>query len=386
MSDSRQADQAFEAAFSRSLRSRGGKGDGCPEPEILAAFWDRSLASDERTQWETHFAKCARCQEQLAALARLGEGEELAIETTTGFLGWRLDWRWLAPSATLAVVVLAVWAIAPRSVSDPERPVASDTEVAGRVREAPANRARNESLELRERRDAVSAPAPTAAEAQSSTGQLIRTREEAPGRQATAAADQPPVGVREKAVQRDDTAVDELARLEQDSRFGAPGASAAAADASTAAEPERFDTSAPRRLAVESPASRGAARTLIPPFADADATVVILSPNPSILWRLTRPGGIERSTDGGSTWARQLTDADAELTSGSAPSPRVCWVVGRAGVVFRTTNGQTWERVSPPVPTDLAGVQASDEQNATVTTADGTRYRTRDGGRTWNPS
>ncbi len=373
MSDSRQADQAFEAALSRGLQSRGGKGNGCPEPEILAAFWDRSLASDERTQWETHFAQCTRCQEQLAALARMGEAEEPAVETAAGFLGWRLDWRWLAPSATLAIVVLAVWVIAPGSVSDPRRPVTSETEVTGRAQEAPANRARNESVRVLERRDAVSPPAPTTAEAPRGAGQLAGT------------PDQPSVGLRENAVELDDTAVDELARLEQDLRSRAPGASTAA-DASTAAEPERFVPSAQRRLAVKSLASRGATRTSLVPVADADATVVILSPNPSILWRLTRPGGIERSTDGGSTWARQLTDADVELTSGSAPSARVCWAVGRSGVVFRTTNGQTWERVSSPVPTDLAGIQASDEQNATITTADGIRYRTRDGGRTWDAS
>ena len=70
MSDFQRPDDPFEAALARGLQRQGEAVDGCPDPEILAAYWDRSLTSDERTHWDAHFAACARCQAQLAALAR----------------------------------------------------------------------------------------------------------------------------------------------------------------------------------------------------------------------------------------------------------------------------------------------------------------------------
>ena len=79
--------------------------------------------------------------------------------------------------------------------------------------------------------------------------------------------------------------------------------------------------------------------------------------------------------------------APAESTvvrlTGAAPSAAVCWVVGPAGTVLLTTDGRTWRRIEFPDRADLAGVAAADASNATITTADGRVFRTRDGGRSW---
>jgi hypothetical protein len=45
----------------------------CADPEMLAAYYDRSLAEPDRGRLEEHFADCARCQAQLAAIARADE-------------------------------------------------------------------------------------------------------------------------------------------------------------------------------------------------------------------------------------------------------------------------------------------------------------------------
>jgi photosystem II stability/assembly factor-like uncharacterized protein len=58
-------------------------------------------------------------------------------------------------------------------------------------------------------------------------------------------------------------------------------------------------------------------------------------------------------------------------------------VVGRSGTVLLTTDGRQWRRIVFPIATDLAAVQAVDARAATVTAADGRRFRTVDGGVTW---
>ena len=46
-------------------------------------------------------------------------------------------------------------------------------------------------------------------------------------------------------------------------------------------------------------------------------------------------------------------------------------------------DGLTWRRVAFPEAIELVGVRASDASNATVTAADGRRFTTTDGGKSW---
>lgn len=83
----------------------------CPEPGVLAAYFERSLSAGEMAGYETHFAACPRCQEQLAVLARLetAVAPQRAPESAGGF-SWFLNWRWLAP-ALAAAGALALFVI-----------------------------------------------------------------------------------------------------------------------------------------------------------------------------------------------------------------------------------------------------------------------------------
>ena len=378
MPEQRRTDETFESALAKNLRrQQQGAGDDCPDAGWLAAFWDRSLAPEERVRFEAHAAQCTRCQASLAALARTADvGDQRAPETTAHGLAWLLDWRWVTPVATIAVVMLAVWVIEPGSGSPTERPAPAQeaAELANRETRA---RTQNESADSQARRDAISA-APTAAEERSSAQDVSR---DAPN--AEVPADRLRVARRENTIPDADAArPNEIDRLEPQSTAATAATAAARDDVQRQAETERPEAAADQR-AVEAPASRGVAFSEASSVADAGVTVVIASPTASVVWRLPRAGVIEQSTDGGSTWVTQLSDEAFELTAGSAPTASVCWVVGRAGLILRATDGRTWERLPSPGVADFVAIEAADALTATVTASDGTRYRTSDAGETW---
>ena len=154
------------------------------------------------------------------------------------------------------------------------------------------------------------------------------------------------------------------------------GAPAARQAPEAAKEMARKDTSAETALAAPRALMR----------AETVAMPDIVSPDASVRWRIT-PSGVERSTDGGTTWAATPTGVTADLAAGAAPSATVCWLVGKAGVVLVTTDGQSWRRAPFPEATDLSAVHATDATGraASVTTVDGRRFGTSDGGATWTP-
>jgi hypothetical protein len=119
--------------------------------------------------------------------------------------------------------------------------------------------------------------------------------------------------------------------------------------------------------------------------ANARSFVTITAPDSAVLWRASRDGIIQQSTDSGSTWAVQPSGVVADLLAGSAPSDQICWIVGRSGTIVRTTDGgQSWRKVTSPVPGDVTSVFAVGPQQATVTAAyTGKSYKTTDGGQTW---
>jgi len=108
----------------------GGAGN-CPDAEVIAAYAEQALAPDESTEWEGHFATCARCrnilrvlaasvetplaEKEVAQLGKLVSAVRAPVEITAGSAGharpkkisnWPM--RWLAPALGVAAV-LTVW-------------------------------------------------------------------------------------------------------------------------------------------------------------------------------------------------------------------------------------------------------------------------------------
>src|SRR5260221_1322833 len=73
MPDEKTTDKRLDAMIRTSLASGlDASAVECPDPDVLAAFAENTLAPDGRAKWNTHFAGCTICQRQLASLARAG--------------------------------------------------------------------------------------------------------------------------------------------------------------------------------------------------------------------------------------------------------------------------------------------------------------------------
>jgi len=116
--------------------------------------------------------------------------------------------------------------------------------------------------------------------------------------------------------------------------------------------------------------------------------VTIISAADGYAWRVWPGGKIEYSFDGARTWVTQKSGVTTDLTAGSSPSGKVCWVVGKAGTVLLTTDrGSHWKQLASPIKEDLGGVFAEDAKRASVwNTSHSQSFGTNDGGVTWTPN
>lgn len=121
------------------------------------------------------------------------------------------------------------------------------------------------------------------------------------------------------------------------------------------------------------------------PAEERYTETVIPTPDSDVFYRIAGGGFVEISEDGGATWQRQLLNPSAEFTAGSAPEPRICWLVGRSGIVFLTEDGKSWRKLPSPTSEDLVVVLAKSASNATVTANDNQRWSTDDAGKNWHP-
>jgi hypothetical protein len=273
------------------------------------------------------------------------------IEPTTAATAswWRLpSLRWLVPLTAAAAAAAIVWFVVP--VGDRAMNVRQVSQVA-------------ESI-----------PPPGAATAPVGSAPAITT--------APANDGAPPAGpaASSRTLREQDTLRRDNGVAADKKEFQAKDANAAPETPARGAEARAEKAqAADAPVAAAPPAAPAAARVLS--FAASEPVVV--SSNPASRWRILRGGAVQRSADAGSTWEMQNTGVTETLTAGASPSPSVCWLVGPGGIVLLSTDGRSWKRVGFPEALPLVAVRATDQQTATVTTADGREFVTEDGGLTW---
>ena len=381
----------------------------CPGPEILAAYYERSLEAPEVARWELHFSECASCRQQLALLA-VAEGNATPVsgERRAG-AAWIWNWRWLAPLGA-AAAALALWvAIRPAPPRSEVPPSLTEQQITRSVPQTPPQEpesrvvpsARGEGKAVPSRREAdrpakvqtgaVAEGTPASPKGANKVSPL-HTRPSEPAAPALAQekkaeADERPAKAAREARRDEAFLVADASRQQEQKQAVIVGqAPEAARKVEQAESPSPADQRARAPVSAnESVAGRVSAKSTAALYLRevGSEEVVVVSAEPRIRWRLLPDGGVARSEDSAQTWQVQSTPVKVRLVAGSAPSAKVCWLVGPAGTVLRTTDGQKWEKTLAPAEADLVSVVARDALRAKVTAADGRVYLTQDGGRTW---
>jgi hypothetical protein len=381
-------DLAFDRLIARGLdKETDASGRACPDADLLAAWFDRSLSPAEAARVESHAAACKSCQQILADLARSEPQVVRAAPLPAESRPWHWHWRWLVPLATAAVVVV----VAGRTLRAPVRFNSSQeeaqwNETAAKLKPPPPPPAQALGQEARAEAGAPSADvAAPAREARPQPPSPASPAPPAPAPRMAAVpkrADASPAGVgageglpaqaSADAARNAAGAVAENRPMTRETVVPLPSASGGAASRAEPAPPLPPAAAVAQKSAPTMALSEVA---LIPAVAS--------SPSGKTWWRAGRAGSIDRSTDGRRSWQAQQVPAAGRLAAISVVNDTTCWAVGAGGTVVRTVDAAAWQRTASPAAADLVAVQADSDVAATVTTADHATYRTTDGGKTW---
>jgi hypothetical protein len=348
----------------------------CLDAETVAAWMDGVLPADVLAAAEGHAAGCARCQAVLSAMARtappVARGSWWPASPT---------FRFLVP-ATAAATAVALWIAVAPGMKQPEPP-ASSSEF-DRVASVPAPSMA--PLPPSAERPAPPPPPAHLSKKVEENKESVRTRQVA--RETSAANAPEQFEYRRNRAEGAKLKDESLAATPKSADATIPPAAAKSLPAAPVASPAPPPSAASLPLGNAAAAPRADATSPISQSAGFRAARTLLteiaSPHPESRWRAGAGGVVHRSTDGGLTWTRQQTGTTANFTAGSSPARDVCWLVGRAGTVLLSVDGTTWQARSFPETADLVAVQAADARTATVTTSDGRRFSTTDGGATWS--
>ncbi len=398
----------------------------CPAAEAIAAYHERALAPDEIALWEGHFATCANCRQALVALRASDEAQpdEKHLEHSAESVAapgtrpvtvltrrepMHRRARWVAPAIGIAAVLVIWFAMRPPSGLF-KRP--AQTVI---VAEGPKS--------LPENFPAGYAPLPSpAADARNAidkgvaaggeTGRAARidghiatesaeVSQENEKKQPAEEPDQergnasaavpalaPPVPPQQD---RRESAKDDAGGRQRSPVPALQSEPAGVAKQSSAAQiyekTEGADQTA-NKARVADRATKTRATDLVAPSAE----VLARSPSGLVIWRAGAGGKIERSTDAGQSWNVQRSPLNQNWLAATAVSDTVCWLAGANGAIARSRDGKTWEPISPPATAadsegkqpDWTALLAKDAARTTVVAADGRRYITTDGGKSWS--
>ena len=376
-------DPHLDRALAAATR-RGRAGGACPDATILAAYADGSLTADERADLELHAADCPTCVETLAILSSLDTSEPARTTRRWWVLSPVTRWTWLVPVAT-AVLVVAVW-------MRTEGPT-------GTTATAPAQRLPQsaaagvaDSVDRLERPDVLKSEQAL----QSARRKATATPERRDERLAARAAPPvlvPPGGASAGMLE------DKDAKKEADMGAANRPADVPALSASANRLPRRSRCPLPRRpppgaakadtfARVNENMVAGAAKTA---RASADehlmkqmaAPLILEVPATAIRVRVANDR-IERSLDGGTTWALEWPGPLGVVRVGTCPTTDVCWLGGEAGAVLaRSADGKWTARGIPGVASPVVAFASVTAATATATLADGRQFSTSDGGVHW---
>jgi len=372
---------------------------GCPDVEVLSAYYERTLSPRERMVCESHLTTCPRCQLLVAELARLSEADERPVIVGEPEIepeekpGWSFRLAWVAP-LLVVLVIAGVWNAdrirnylrPPPEVAEeeplqtpPAQEAAKGRELKARAAPAPmpAEATREAGAERKKEAAVAAAPASVAvsAEAQKPAGSGITVK----GALAESARGSP-AGEMAVPSERDRLSTSAAGTRVLEGPGGArPSESTdrTVAAVPATAEPENTPKEAgeARRLAKQATAGTP------PPLTNY--SVLGSAPTYQPKWRVGKNGLIQHY-DPDRGWVDIPSGVRADLFDITFSTTAVGWIVGHEGTVLRTTDGgSSWDRVSSPTSEDLVRVSAIGTQKAQVISRSGRGFVTNDAGKSW---
>jgi hypothetical protein len=458
---SREEDKAMGGLLRRSLARDTVASQDCPQADILAAYYERSLDADETSHCELHFSQCARCRQLLAAMVRANEPASQTEHAAKAWSWFFNPWMLVPAAAAVALAILISVRLAPvaykshgeaveiaKTVQPPTPTIAptpsdalsEDKAAPSGALKSPAPSAKvapgssqpapnadykmvapSVSLDKQEKRApgttaasghaSLSKPAQAAPQAQESeNARAGSARTSGTANAASAAPDRVAsgfgAGVAPRATvqaQNQGEAGQQVAQAQ--SPPPAPANARARNEVQAQSSPQKEDgkqaetesvvvedqvTSAelaakqkvPRATALNGNLSVGDTSRLRT-AEERSTEKIIRSPDANVMWRISSSNFVELSRDGGATWNGGRLDSKVHLLAGTAPTRKVCWLVGLNGAIFTTRDGHTWKKVTPPANLDFVSVTATDDGSADITASDGRVFATDNGGKIW---
>lgn len=413
LKDADRNNEPLDAVLRRAMREPPGAATPeCADAESIAAYFDGSIVAAERERLEAHFADCARCQTQLAAIARADESARAASAASKA--PWYRRWQFAIPAFAAAAAVAVFIAIRRPGVEQ-----SSSTEVVAMAkREAPAA-----NLSMPEEAPVPAAPiaspalspsipkqlamnepktlAPSRAEAKSAPRlHRMETGVEGPGARAPA-----PAPVEAPAGAGRVVAIAPAAPFVAPGSATKPAASASSevamnqpqADAAQRAEARGYAPQALSERAVPGTApmvTRGGAvgvsagAPISPSLVGAAPPApTVASPSAGSAVGAVAVGAGSNAVMSGEavpSWTAQVMSAvESGIVRIATPEPNVWWIAGKGGLVQRRNPDSRIHVQHSGVTTDLTAGAAPSASVCWIVGRSGTIIRTTDGGEHW---
>jgi hypothetical protein len=351
-----------------------------PDPDMLTAFADNALSTDERNRLLKHLGTCSDCRDTLfLPLPDSAESQNVLLVRPNRVSRLALRWGTVAASVVIAALFLTTYYSRHKSANVPaaSQPVQIAAEktppdidhlaMGGKVSEAK----QEQPTETRARPPAKHMTAkPEASLAFDSSGQ-VRVR---PAPSSEAESTQAAAGSAAKespAAPASNTVSPQI-----EGRNDPKSANESVEISGRAPAPAEKQSAAELDLKKAVPALRA---------SRADAA---LAPAQLAQWTISSQGSLQRSYDSGKTWQIVPVHPGASFRAFSATGTEV-WVAGDAGSLYHSSDsGKNWVRVEPTtaghkLQADIKSVDFSDPLNGAITAENGEAWTTSDGGKSW---
>jgi len=353
-----------------------------PDPDLLAAFVEKSLLDRERSQVLEHLSQCADCREIVSlSVPQQAEVGARAVGAHTPWLSWPVL-RWGALAACFVVVGAAVTLhYRSRPISQvPEKTQQANIPIAGEAKVAQQPPLPSEIVANKKE----SQPALLRRDAGAATMARLKPDSRVAELRAQTAAQESAGSLSKMA------AVPAPAKAEN-AELDAAGETATGLPSNSVAEVVPGKTKDAEAVqANNAPSASGGVAPKQKASVALFAAKALPAPSPKLVprWTLSSDGTLQRSLDSGRTWETIPLNSQAAFRALAANGLDI-WVGGSSGTLYHSTDaGQHWTQVQPvadgePLTADIIGVEFTDPLHGTVTNSSTENWITADAGHNW---